>query len=735
MSKIQVIECENGKKRFIDCLDENNYRASFARIEQLRPESNYYLLWREEDSLGFYLYNTAKGRYALTGTNSDSLTNSREFTKIESYSDNTKSFVAYRKDDGLAYLLYEDGDKGDIGERGESFIGEEQYGKRPVKNPKGEWVFVDCVKRRIVPHFKYKGHKQQLDRWLCDNHYVTKFENHIALSQYRERGSFKHVPGFFDEIWECSNDYIIASKKSHGAEEYVLVKSAEIIGTFVNRPTYDTDLALFKAKKENNQWYLFKKDIGITHYNWKEDNFKLFGKFILNKSSDRGWLIYDIKTGKHICQDWYNIRIDDKATYPSLLVDTDNLSNKSVSVDDVERHMNELIESCSKSYGDVCDIDALFSVQPIEIDTSIQITDNSDGFKEENEDAEEEINKLQNDTTQEIQVRQDYEPFYDFDCENVIPQDIKHIVFPQTQINVRRSFKSNLTIKNIHKADYVCWVFVDDNAIVITQMDNVFPKWHNCVFRKVYDKVHFINTEGVSIRSGFKSICLHNVDENTIIDEINKWLDKWRKEEKITKPSIAAEESIKSIPTIQSAGEILPVSADSEFSKSIPIDEGNGLLEKAARIGEVTLKDKSLSISDTISIKEIFGNKHYRILNDAIIILVDEINLVAIDYAKHLSRHYNIIGEGKDRRFPQDFNKNNKAIRDNDYPIFLFRKLDDNNCELIDQVVCYNYTKVGESHKVKVDEFKVLREVINFEFESLYYHNDRQIDYHNKRKA
>ena len=48
MSKIQVIECENGKKRFIDSLDENNYRASFARIEQLRPESNYYLLWREE---------------------------------------------------------------------------------------------------------------------------------------------------------------------------------------------------------------------------------------------------------------------------------------------------------------------------------------------------------------------------------------------------------------------------------------------------------------------------------------------------------------------------------------------------------------------------------------------------------------------------------------------------------------------------------------------------------------
>ena len=716
---IKIIDCEDGKKRFVDSCDESIYRTSFARIEQMHSCSNYYMLWRELDSTGFYLYNSLKGRYALTGYNIDSLTESREFLKIVEYSDVSKSFVAYRKDNGLAYLFFEDGNKGEIGERGESYIGKEHHGKRAVQNPRGEWVFFDCLKRCIVPHFHFKNHKNPLGRWLCGNHFTTRFENHLSITQYREDDSFRNVPGYFNEIEEFPNDYIVASEQSNDRLIYVLIRDAEIIGKFINKPIYDEEHCWFKGKKEN-QWYLVKKGYELTHYNWENDDFKFIGNFILNKSSDKGWLIYDPKTGDNVCQDWHNIRIDETATTPFLLVDTDTLLDYHVGIAEVEAHMNELRQVCSDQFDNTCDTDDIFNVHAIEIEDYIQIPnsedDEVDGRRSET---------FQDENTQNIQLKKEYVPYYDFECNNIMPQHIHHIAFPQSFIKGRRSFKSELTVKNVSLEDYVCWVFVDDNAIVITQRDPSFKKWHNCIFRKVFDSSNFLKKRD-TYPLGIKRIDFQNVSENNIINEIEKWLVDFYGKKKEKVQAFGDEKDVATTEESEASVANNTANKPSVIEKS-DID-GSGItatIKNNQIVGSVSLKGNTFSLGTKSPIHHIFGNKHYRILDCAMIVMIDDSNLVKIDYNGHLTRHYNIIGEGQDFRFSQEFNKNNIAIRDNEYPIFIFKQIDNECCELIDQVICCDYTIANQSRKA--DKFCNSRKVINFELESLWHFNTWKI--------
>ena len=136
----------------------------------------------------------------------------------------------------------------------------------------------------------------------------------------------------------------------------------------------------------------------------------------------------------------------------------------------------------------------------------------------------------------------------------------------------------------------------------------------------------------------------------------------------------------------------------------------------------MNLLGTKLAIGDTATIKSLFGRKSYRILDNAMIILVDEENLIGIDYRRYSMRHYNIVGEGKDFRFPQDFNKNNSAIRDNVYPIYLFKPCNDEECEFVDHVVCRGYSMLKQCKRTNQDVKQ--REIINFELESMCYEND-----------
>lgn len=729
---IEIINCRSGKKSFKDSRNPYIDRSEFAKIERLRPDSVFFQLWRNEDSDGFYLFNEEKGRYVMTGSDTASPRDSKEFSKIDNYSEETGSFVALCKDNGRFYLFFEDGKKGEIGEKGEKFIGEEHYGKRAVQYPNGEWSFFDCAKRDKVKHFHLESHKVKFCRWLCGNHFETKFETkfgtHSSVTKYKEEDEFIKIPGYFSEVCECPADFIIGkTNSSDNSRPYSLIRNGRVVGTYVSKPLYDAEHECFIAKRET-QWYIIRKKEcckveEVTNVRWQTSEFEYFGNFILNKSPEKGWLIFDAKTGCWVCQDWRNIRIDKVTDTPSLIVDTENLIDYRVGIDGIQKHIDDCLAYYSKLLEKKCCNSVGVSSKSIESLESIQKQSAScdeDEFIEQGMVVK---------TAKPI-----VNGFYDFECENKIPQFIRYIVFARKDINGRKTFHSELKNTHITNDDFICWVFEEDNAIVIAKKKLSPPRNYTCVFRKVYDADEYIAMDTGNRPKGFKEFNACDVDEYTLIEEIDKWLEarnKGKKTTNVAKKAIASVVMAATISqeTLPQTVEDVPASDITAFAEERVVDEPISICTEEKNIDdgncevdEVNLLGTKLAIGDTATIKSLFGKKSYRILDNAMIILVDEENLIGIDYRRYSMRHYNIVGEGKDFRFPQDFNKNNSAIRDNVYPIYLFKPCNDEECEFVDHVVCRGYSMLKQSKRTNQDIKQ--REIINFELESMCYEND-----------
>ena len=93
---------ENGEPIINLCFDKIERLSD--KIEGSNGESNYYLLWQNDKC--FYLYHTKKHIFVPT---SSGVRTAKSFRVIENYSEETGSFAAYRSDNDLAYLIYEDG--------------------------------------------------------------------------------------------------------------------------------------------------------------------------------------------------------------------------------------------------------------------------------------------------------------------------------------------------------------------------------------------------------------------------------------------------------------------------------------------------------------------------------------------------------------------------------------------------------------------------------------------------
>ena len=724
---IEIINCRSGKKSFKDSRNPYIDRSEFAKIERLRPDSVFFQLWRNEDSDGFYLFDEEKGRYVMTGSDTASPRDSKEFSQIKFYSEETRSFVAYCKN-GSFYLFFEDGKNG---LRDEQFIGEEHYGKRPVQK-NGEWSFYDCENREWVKHFSFKGHKNELLRWLCGNHFETKFKTkfgtHRSVTKYKEDDEFIKIPGYFSEVDECPADFIIGKTNSFdNSRPYSLIRNGRVVGTYVSKPLYDAEHECFIAKRET-QWYIIRKKEcckveEVTNVRWQTSEFEFFGNFILNKSPEKGWLIFDAKTGCWVCQDWRNIRIDKVTDTPSLIVDTENLIDYRVGIDGIQKHIDDCLAYYSKLLEKKCCNSVGVSSKSIESLESIQKQSASC-----DEDEFIEQGMMVKTTKPSSNV------FYDFECENKMPKVIKFIVFPRKGIKGRKEFYSDLQSKDITIDDFICWVFEEDNAIVITKKKSSLLNRYTCVFRKVYDADEYLMVDTGERPNGFKVFNACDVDEYTLIAEIDKWLEARNKGKKTTNVAKKAIASVVMAATISQ--ETLPQTVEDEpasditaFAEERVVDEPISICTEEKNIddgncevGEVNLLGTKLAIGDTATIKSLFGRKSYRILDNAMIILVDEENLIGIDYRRYSMRHYNIVGEGKDFRFPQDFNKNNSAIRDNVYPIYLFKPCNDEECEFVDHVVCRGYSMLKQCKRTNQDVKQ--REIINFELESMCYEND-----------
>ena len=99
---VNIVKTANGQYSML-----NNGKllyGTFYKIERVAESSNFYCLW-PNDSL-FFLYNVNLCRYALK---SETTSNAQTFLRIEHYSIESKSFIAYRSDNEYAHIIFEDG--------------------------------------------------------------------------------------------------------------------------------------------------------------------------------------------------------------------------------------------------------------------------------------------------------------------------------------------------------------------------------------------------------------------------------------------------------------------------------------------------------------------------------------------------------------------------------------------------------------------------------------------------
>ena len=98
----------------------------------------------------------------------------------------------------------------------------------------------------------------------------------------------------------------------------------------------------------------------------------MFLQLNINKSPEKGWLIFDAKTGCWVCQDWRNIRIDKVTDTPSLIVDTENLIDYRVGIDGIQKHIDDCLAYYSKLLEKKCCNSVGVSSKSIESLESIQ---------------------------------------------------------------------------------------------------------------------------------------------------------------------------------------------------------------------------------------------------------------------------------------------------------------------------------------------------------------------------
>ena len=114
----------------------------FVKVEQVAENSNYYCLWITEEE--FHLFNIRTKEYALK---INTYKESKIFSKIEFYSKDTRSFVAYRSDKEYAYLLFEDGEYENYVFK---YVGKELNGIRAVKGHNNKWMYYNVLKKEFT---------------------------------------------------------------------------------------------------------------------------------------------------------------------------------------------------------------------------------------------------------------------------------------------------------------------------------------------------------------------------------------------------------------------------------------------------------------------------------------------------------------------------------------------------------------------------------------------------------
>lgn len=338
---VEIIKNTNNTLTFV--CDGYILPCNLLKVEKVADNSNYYCLWINEKE--FYLFNVQNKKHALK---INTYTTAKKFCKIEFYSNDSKTFVAYRSDKDYAYILFENGDYENIVFK---YVGNEYNGIRPVKVHNDRWGYYNVFKRGFLYDIS-KG------MFLEENEELVQCYNTNCYSIYKKGLYYRfvlfdtntHKTYYSDKIEYLEETYdnnkIIG--KIYGKNIYTLLNKKNPtlpIGYYTSKPRYIAEKNCFTAKRINS-FVVISNNKEISNCQWIEDTFVFNNSYILNRTTTGIWKLYRFSDGSEICTDWTNIRFD--SDLECIVADTDKGKNQIVGNSDIEKFSKILLEK-SKS--------------------------------------------------------------------------------------------------------------------------------------------------------------------------------------------------------------------------------------------------------------------------------------------------------------------------------------------------------------------------------------------------
>ena len=495
---VEIIKNANDTITFV--CDGYILPCSLVKVEKVADNSNYYCLWVNEKE--FYLFNVENKKHALK---INTYTTAFKFCKIEFYSNNSKSFIAYRSDKNYAYILFENGD---YEKNVFKYVGNEYNGIRPVKAHNDKWGYYNVFKKNFIYDIN-KGMFLEEDEELVQCYNTNCYTIYKKGLYYRfvlfDTNAHKtYYSDKIEHLEETDDDNKIIGK-IYGKTIYTLLNKKNPtlpIGYYTSKPRYIAEKNCFIAKKINS-FVVISNNKEISNCQWVEDAFIFHDNYILNRTTTGIWKLYRFSNGSEICTDWTNIRFDSEC----IIADTEKGKNQKVGNSDIDKFSQLLIEK-SKSCFECLETKV---IQANSNETERQ-------SERQNEHQSEHIDNIRvEDKDKDNGKDKDFVPnnyLY-----NELPQFIDYLAFTE---HVKISENGYIQTSRVHKVlsanNYICWIIYDKHAVAISKFLNT--KVHKVVYYKENVDPGIFN-EKLSLKN-FIKISIATNKEETLFEELAK---------------------------------------------------------------------------------------------------------------------------------------------------------------------------------------------------------------------
>ena len=706
---MEIIKTLQGRFLLVDETGDPIDRKDYYKIEKVHEKSNYFCLWVNE--LCFYLFHPIKGKMGGVYP--------WGFSEVRHYSERTGSFAAYRSDSDkpLVHLVFDDGswEKQTFLEIGKEC--DDNLGSRPVqyqlKSKNTEeieklWCFYFTVNRKFAWP-KENGYKWP-EEWALSDSFPHSYFSLFHKDEYYELG-------YYDKNNERRKSCFYFNAYSNPKFQFTSIKQVGFFLVCKSQYGFYFVFNTEEKKKEDKQkpfcssidepilkngylvvsngenWQLYnRKGAFIENCAWNvEDEIIIKDKYVFSQDADNSfWRIYWLSNGEEVYTDWKNIQIQQvDEENVKLFVDTYSVLQFERNLNDIEYEHNRWLEKVK--------------TQAEEMSQSAHLSE----FVQEEEKILNEGNKIEiaNESQDDInnaiipnaEITNEKSRIYEQD----LPDHINYVI-SLDKVKMYGSsgsyIDSNRTCNLFKKNDIILWYSREKMEMYISEF--LRSKTYKVLYKK---EIATSSSVLESMPSKFTKVDIKDIAENNLLDKLKPYFDDGEKS--------VTESKIKKIRQLFKELEINNTYVEKVLDMLSPVLQTNQVKKYQCCSFIFGDKEYSLQLDELWGVDNPFHLHSFLDKKGVIAILIGngfykESSVDGIDYE--------IIAQGSDKRFSQDFEHTpvNKAIRDMSKRILLFEKRGE-NLYFYDEVKSAGYVFIKENNKPES------RELIKFYLHSL----------------